>query len=142
MAMGTISSAKAILASPKHINLITAPTTNPDGVRPVYSNNAALLMGAHDIRILFTEVVSSGVAENPHVELRASVIMTPTQVKALAEAIKETITQYEAQFGEIIWPPSQRRQNKKAPSFHYPGSSRKRDHMHTEELDARPHRPS
>jgi hypothetical protein len=83
----------------------TAQVQNPDQVKPVYSNNAACMMSAHDIRIVFHEVVMNGAAEVPHLELRANVIMAPTQLKALSVAVTETLKKYEQNFGTIKWPP-------------------------------------
>jgi hypothetical protein len=95
-------------ASPLAINLDlnSAEVVNPENLRPVYSNNAAVMMAPHDLRLIFSEVVVSGPADRgPKVELRANVSMAPTQFKALTMAMTQTISAYEKQFGEIIWPP-------------------------------------
>ena len=87
-------------------DLSKAPIINPEEIRPVYSNNAAVLMTPHDLRIVFTEVVLSGpTATQPTIELRASVSLAPTQFKAFAAAVAQSLQGYEKQFGEISWPP-------------------------------------
>jgi hypothetical protein len=91
---------------PISLDLNKAEVLNPDGIRPVYSNNAAVLLTPHDIRIMYSEIVISGPTDTqPKVELRANITMAPTQFKALAAAVAQTLVTYEKQFGEIVWPP-------------------------------------
>jgi hypothetical protein len=55
---------------------------------------------------MFTEIVVSGPTDvHPKVELRANVTMAPTQFKAFADAIAQTLAAFQKQFGEITWPP-------------------------------------
>lgn len=88
-----------------------ATVQNPDQVKPVYSNNAACMISAHDMRIVFHEIVLNGPSDAPKVELRANVAMSPTEMKALYEAIGQSIQQYEKQFGAIKWPLQQPKTN-------------------------------
>lgn len=91
---------------PISLDLNKTEVVNPDGIRPVYSNNAAVLLTPHDLRIIFSEVVVTGPTDTqPKVEMRANITMAPTQFKALAAAISQTLATYERQFGEITWPP-------------------------------------
>lgn len=93
---------------PLTLNLQDAQIVNPDGIKPVYSNNAAVLFAPHDVRIIFSEVTLTGPADRlPQVELRANVAMAATQFKALVMAVRQTLANYEQQFGEIKWPPNQ-----------------------------------
>lgn len=99
-----LKSAAAI--APMTVDLSNVEILNPDGIRPAYSNNAAILMNMHDLRLLFSEIVVTSPSDRkPHVELRASVTMSPTQFKAFAGAVSQTLTSFEKQFGEIKWPP-------------------------------------
>jgi hypothetical protein len=91
---------------PISLDLNKAEVVNPDGIRPTYSNNAAVLLTPHDFRVIFSEVVMTGPSDtHPEVEMRANITMAPTQFKALAAAISQTLAIYERQFGEITWPP-------------------------------------
>jgi hypothetical protein len=95
-----------VLPPPITANILSLEMQNPDGIRPVYSNNAAVLIAPHDLRILFSEVtVPSPSSKVPTLELRANVTMTPTLFKALAQAVTKTLAAYEEQFGKIQWPP-------------------------------------
>jgi len=88
------------------LDLNKADVVNPDGIRPAYSNNAALMIAPHDVRILFSEVVVSSPTDTaPKVELRANISMAPSQFKAFALAVGQTLASFEKQFGEIPWPP-------------------------------------
>lgn len=99
----------ASVVQPISLDLTKADIINPDSLRPVYSNNAAVLITPHDLRILFSEVLISGPADTqPKVELRANVTMAPTQFKALATVVAQTLQNFENQFGEIAWPPKQK----------------------------------
>jgi len=91
---------------PISLDLNKAEVVNPDGIRPAYSNNAALMMAPHDVRILFSEIVINSPTDTvPEVELRANISMAPTQFKAFALAVGQTLASFEKQFGEITWPP-------------------------------------
>ena len=91
----------------KTFDLEKLEATNPNDIQPSYTNNAACLMAPHDLRIVFTEIISDGPYSNPRLELRANIVMTPTMMKALYEAIGQTIVAYEEKNGEIKWPPQQ-----------------------------------
>jgi len=87
-------------------DLQNAEIQNPDNLRSVYSNNAAIMATPHDFRVIFSEIWMSGPADRqPKVELRASVTMAPTQFKAFALAVAQTLKEDEARTGEIPWPP-------------------------------------
>ncbi|MGP8174302.1 MAG: DUF3467 domain-containing protein [Terracidiphilus sp.] len=79
---------------------------NPADVKPVYANNAAVMTGPHDVRIVFTEIVLNGPVglTKPELELRANIAMSHTHFKALVQAMNETLERYEKQFGTIQWP--------------------------------------
>ena len=79
---------------------------NPADIKPVYANNASVMTGPHDVRIVFTEIVLNGPAGllKPELELRANIAMSLTHFKALVLAMKETLERYEKQFGTIQWP--------------------------------------
>jgi cystathionine beta-lyase/cystathionine gamma-synthase len=99
-----------IISPEKHsaqtLDLMKIEPTNPENLRPVYSNNASIMMSLHDIRIVFTEIVStSPTGKLPDIEMRANIAMAPSQFKALVVAMNTTLTQYEAQFGAVAWPP-------------------------------------
>ena len=87
------------------INLNAMSLANPAGVVPVYSNNATVMQSPHDFRVIFSEVLSDGPANPPRMELRASIALAPTMLKALSIALAKTVEGYELQNGEIKWPP-------------------------------------
>jgi hypothetical protein len=87
------------------MNLNEVPLVNPTGVVPVYSNNASVMQAPHEFRLVFSEVLSDGPASQPRVELRASIGLAPTMLKALSQALAKTVEGYELQNGEITWPP-------------------------------------
>lgn len=95
------------------VNIGQIPVSNPDNLRPVYSNNAAVVFGPADFRLIFTEIVLGGPAAVPTLDLRANVAMAPTQFKALQHAITVTLNSYEKQFGEIKWFPEEQAKLKK-----------------------------
>ena len=76
---------------------------NPRNVESVYSNNAALAMSPFDLRMLFSEIIIDGTSE-PRLELRANIVLTLVQAKALQHALAKSVSGYEAQFGEISIP--------------------------------------
>ena len=90
----------------KTVSIADLALINPEGVRSVYSNNAAVSYSPHDFRIVFSEVNGgSSLKEEPRLELRANIAISPTQFKALLEAMNRTLEMYEAQVGKIAWPP-------------------------------------
>lgn len=90
------------------INVADLVLVNPQSIQPVYSNNAAVNYGPHDFRITFTEIVTGlTVTDVPKMELRATVAMSPTQFKALADAMKRTLELFEKQVGKVTWPPEE-----------------------------------
>jgi len=91
----------------QNFDVNTTPVSNPRELESVYANNAAVMQMPHDFRIVFSEVVSDGPANEPHVELRASIAMSPTMLKGLHQAIGATLSNFETQQGEIKWPPQQ-----------------------------------
>ena len=65
------------------------PVTNPDNVRPVYSNHAGVQVTTWDIRIMFAEITPMlGSAE---IQQRANVVMAPAHAKALAVILAQHI---------------------------------------------------
>ncbi len=93
------------------VNPVTMKMSNPSDIVPVYANNASVLQMPHDFRLVFSEVVSDGPADAPRIELRASVGMSPTMLKAVYQAIGKTLEPYEKKNGEIKWPPQQPKTN-------------------------------
>jgi hypothetical protein len=87
------------------LDLMKTDVVNPYNIGPVYANNAAILMGQHDLRVIFSEVVSFSPTQPPRVEMRANVTMAPTHFKALVQAVTQSLEMYEKRFGEITWPP-------------------------------------
>lgn len=82
-------------------DVANAVPENPDGVRPVYSNNAAVFFGPQDVRVIFTEVyLSSAGNKSPSFELRANVSMATSQFKLFAEAVAQTLRMIEKPNGE------------------------------------------
>jgi hypothetical protein len=88
-------------------NIATATPENPDGVRPVYSNNAGLFVGPQEVRIIFSEIFVSSVTlgTTPSYELRANVSMAFIQFKAFADAVAQTLTNVEKKISVSAWPP-------------------------------------
>ncbi|MDR3750533.1 MAG: DUF3467 domain-containing protein [Terracidiphilus sp.] len=78
--------------------------TNPDSIQPVYSNNANLAIAPWDIRIIFSEIVTTSKPGEAFNVLRAHIVMNPAHAKALVDALAKTIEAYEKQFGEIKIP--------------------------------------
>jgi hypothetical protein len=62
----------------------------------------------HDLRLVFSEIVTDGAANPPRLELRANVVVAPTMLKALHDAIGKTLEIYEDKIGEVVWPPKPR----------------------------------
>jgi hypothetical protein len=87
------------------------PMLNPFNIGPVYANNAAVMQLPHDFRLIFSEIISDGPANPPRVEMRASVALSPTMLKATLEALTRTLENYETNFGEIKWPLQQLKTN-------------------------------
>jgi uncharacterized protein DUF3467 len=87
----------------QNINVSELETTNPDNVRPVYSNHAGVQVSTWDIRIMFAEITP--VVGGNEIQQRANVVMTPAHAKALAYLLAQHIEIYEQANGEIPWPP-------------------------------------
>jgi len=87
------------------IDLSKVPLENPDNVRPVYSNNINVIPTSLDFRFIFTEVVPLSPTSVSH-EIRAHVVLGPTQAKALLMLMAAHLQQYEKDHGEIKvqWP--------------------------------------
>lgn len=92
---------------PQKMDLNQIKVSNPHNVHPVYTNNAVCFTSANDARIVLHELVLDSPADDPRLELRANVVMALPQLKALHQAIGETIANYEKQFGTVQWPPQQ-----------------------------------
>jgi hypothetical protein len=106
----------------KTVSIADLALINPEGVRSVYSNNAAVSYSPHDFRIVFSEVNGgSSLKEEPRLELRANIAISPTQFKALLEAMNRTLEMYEAQVGKIAWPP--KNENAQSPKMQYTQST-------------------
>lgn len=106
LAKTTVKPTLAHASAPElKLDILTAEMANPEGIRPTYSNNAAVMLTPHEFRILFSEIVATSTIAQPVMELRANVAMSPTQFKAFAGAVALTLENFEKQFGEIAWPP-------------------------------------
>lgn len=89
----------------QEINLQTASIENPLGITPLNANNASVLLGTYDVRIVFSELVAESPGTPPRVEMRANLAMAPLFLKSLQVAIEQTLKIYEGMNGEIKWPP-------------------------------------
>ena len=79
------------------------------GVYSVHANNFDALWTAHDIRMIFGEVVRIKTAPDSQqktllVEERAAVTMAWSEVKLFAQMMNEVIRQFEEKNGEIRTP--------------------------------------
>ena len=95
-----------ILNAPFVLDVNALPVADTDHIHPVYSNNAILAITPWDIRLIFTEIITSGKPGEIINELRASVAMSPAHAKAMATAMAQTIEAYEKVYGEIKLPSS------------------------------------
>src|ERR1700723_2016886 len=77
---------------------------NPLNITPQYANNTYCQATDWALRLVFTEMIPT-LPSGIRAELRANVVMTPAQAKALAASLKAVIEQYEARLGTIQWPP-------------------------------------
>ncbi len=68
-----------------------AAVVNPQGIVPVYANNAGVMFSTHDFRIVFTEIVTTSGVATPTLEMRANIVMSPTMARALYEALGRTL---------------------------------------------------
>ncbi len=81
----------------------------------IYVNHAQLTMSYHELRIYLSEAspkkITLGNAKIPtetSIIPKASILMTPEFGKALLDAIKSSVDQYETQFGQIRKKPNER----------------------------------
>src|SRR5436190_17569799 len=77
------------------------PLSNPDNIRPVYTNFAGIAQTPWDFQIMFSEMVVAG--QNISVQLRSLVVMTPHHAKALLGVLQANIAEFEKSHGEIKW---------------------------------------
>ncbi len=77
---------------------------NPNGVKSVYANNTFVSATSWDIRLTFSELIPDPLDGPVTNELRANVVLTPKQAKALAMTLSGVVQKYEEQLGEIVWP--------------------------------------
>jgi hypothetical protein len=94
------------ISDPVLLDVTNLPVVNPDSVKPVYCNNATTTIAPWDVRLIFSEVVTTGQPGVANHELRASVSMNPGHAKALIDALRQTIEAYEKNYGEIKLPNS------------------------------------
>jgi hypothetical protein len=88
----------------KITDLTAVPWTNPNDVPSVYCNNASVAIAPWDIRILFSEILTTSNAGELAIVLRANVTMNPAHAKALAGALASSVEAYEENFGKITVP--------------------------------------
>jgi hypothetical protein len=83
------------LPAMRTVNVADLTLSNPQNIQPVYSNNASVTFSPHDLRITFSEIVTGATLNtDPSMELRANVVMTPTQFKALLDAMQNTFNMF------------------------------------------------
>jgi hypothetical protein len=96
---------------PTAIDINSLPLTNPDSIAPVYCNNANIALAPWDVRIVFSEIIVAGNAEDMSQALRANVAMNPAHAKALAGALSTALSEYEKLYGQIKMPEMEPRQS-------------------------------
>jgi hypothetical protein len=72
----------------------------------VYANYVSCATSPWDITIIFGRSVADN-PDNPHIEQRASVSLSPQTAKAMAQMLVRNLQSYEQQFGEIRYTPIQ-----------------------------------
>lgn len=93
-----------ILGEPILLDVNSIPLVNVDNVQSVYSNNANAAVAPWDVRLIFSEVVTTSRPGEVIHALRANVVMHPAHAKALVGVLAKAIEAYEKQFGEIMMP--------------------------------------
>jgi hypothetical protein len=79
----------------------------------VYANYVSLATSPWDITIMFGRTAADN-PNNPRIEQRASVSLSPQTAKAIAEILWRNIQAYEQQYGEIRYTPRQPSQSEQA----------------------------
>ena len=72
----------------------------------VYANYVSCAASPWDITIIFGQSVADN-PDNPHIEQRASVSLSPQTAKAMAQMLVRNLQSYEQQYGEIRYTPIQ-----------------------------------
>lgn len=84
------------------VNIAEIPIENRNQLDSVYSNNIMLSTGPWDLRLTFTEVMPEG--QRLTQVLRANVVISVAQGKALLDALQKVINSHEQMHGETAWP--------------------------------------
>jgi hypothetical protein len=110
----------AIPKDAQEINVADLETTNPDNVRPVYSNHAGVQVSTWDVRLMFAEITP--IVGGTEIQQRANIVMTPAHAKAFAFILAQHIAIYEKANGEIPWPPKAAEKSAAAKKGRHPQS--------------------
>jgi Protein of unknown function (DUF3467) len=70
----------------------------------VYANYVSCAISPWDMTLMFGRAVADN-PDNPHLEQRASVSLSPQTAKALAHMLLRNLQSYEQQYGEIRYTP-------------------------------------
>ena len=65
-----------------------------------YSNFTSITVSLHDMNVTFSEIISTG-KEPFKIEERATIVMTPEQVKAVYDLLGRNIIAYEKAAGKL-----------------------------------------
>jgi hypothetical protein len=77
-----------------------------DAFVEVYANYVSCATSPWDLTIMFGRTVADN-PDNPRIEQRASVSLSPQTAKAMAQMLVRNLQSYEQQFGEIRYTPIQ-----------------------------------
>ncbi len=77
--------------------------TRSDSFVRFYSNYASITISLHDMKVTFSEILSTG-KEPFKIEERATIVMAPEQVKAVYDLLGRTFSTYEKEAGKLRQP--------------------------------------
>ncbi len=83
------------------LNVSELPRKKSADFVDTYSNNANLVAGFYDLKILFSNIIIGIPNEEPHIEDRAWVSLSWEHAKALRDILSERILDYEKIVGPI-----------------------------------------
>lgn len=79
--------------------------TRSDSFVRFYSNYTSITLSSHDMNVTFSEIISTG-KEPIKIEERATIVMTPEQVRAVYNLLGRNILIYEKVAGKLRQPQS------------------------------------
>ena len=77
--------------------------TRSDSFVRFYSNFTSITVSLHDMNVTFSEIISKG-KEPIKIEERATIVMTPEQVRAVYNLLGRNIIAYEKDVGKLRQP--------------------------------------